>query len=85
MPPFLPEDPEYPFQSVCADFFSLEGKNYLVIVDRYSNWLTVCSLAGDNSGNVIKILRDYMSIFGIPSTFTSDGARVFTSKVFEDF
>ena len=30
--------PAYPFQCVCADFFHHKGVNYLVIVDRYSNW-----------------------------------------------
>ncbi|MEL6802297.1 MAG: reverse transcriptase domain-containing protein, partial [Bacteroidota bacterium] len=30
--------PSYPFEMVCADFFTYKGKNYLVIVDRYSNW-----------------------------------------------
>ena len=30
--------PAYPFQYVCADYFHYKGVNYLVIVDRYSNW-----------------------------------------------
>ena len=85
MPPILPEDPAYPFESVCADFFNLNSRNYLVLVDRFSNWITVCKLAEDKSENVIRVLREYISLYGIPSIFTSDGARVFTSKVFEDF
>ena len=36
--PFPPITPVYPFQSICADFFQHKGFNYLVIVDRYSNW-----------------------------------------------
>jgi len=33
----------------------------------------------------MKVLREYFSIFGIPITFTSDGAKVFTSKAVEEF
>ena len=37
-PPTALAYPEYPFQKVCADFFTYKGKHYLVLVDRYSNW-----------------------------------------------
>ena len=30
--------PAHPFQCICADFFHHKGVNYLVVVDRYSNW-----------------------------------------------
>ena len=85
MPPIIPEDPSYPFQSLCADFFTLDSNIYLVVVDRYSNWLTVFKLAADKTENVLRVMREFISTFGIPATFTSDGAKVFTSKLFEDF
>ena len=37
-PPMPPTSPVYPFQYICADFFHYKGHNYLVVVDRYSNW-----------------------------------------------
>ena len=40
-PPHPPPDPEYPFQYLAADYFHYGGKQYLVIVDRYSHWPTV--------------------------------------------
>ena len=85
MPPTEPEHPTYPFQSICTDFFTIAPNNYLAVVDRYSNWLSVFKLAKDNSTEVINVLRDYISTFGIASTLTSDGASVFTSKEVEDF
>ena len=30
--------PDYPFQKICCDYFTYENSNYLVVVDRYSNW-----------------------------------------------
>ena len=37
-PPFPPVLPAYPFQCISTDFFHYKDKNYLVVVDRYSNW-----------------------------------------------
>ena len=85
MPPTEPEHPTYPFQSICLDFFHIAPNNYLAVVDRYSNWLSVFQLPKDTSAEVVKVLREYLSIFGIPTTITSDGASVFTSKLMEDF
>ena len=59
--------------------------NYVALVDRYSNWLSIFQLAKDDSAELIKVLRGYLSIFGIPVTITTDGASVFTSKLMEDF
>ena len=85
MTPTEPEYPTYPFQSICIDFFHVSPNNYVAIVDHYSNWLSVFQLQKDDSENLIKILRDYLSIFGIPTTVTTDGASVFTSKLMEAF
>ena len=37
MPPVQPPTPDFPFQLISADYFNIEGHNYLVIVDRYSD------------------------------------------------
>ena len=85
MPPVTPETPLYPFQSICADFFSLKSRTFLALVDRFSNWLSIFQLDQDNSEGLLKVLREYFGIFGIPITFTSDGAKVFTSEAVEEF
>ena len=85
MPPVIPEDPIYPFQSICADFYTANGSTFLTIVDRYSNWLSVFQLQQDTSEELLRVLRDYFATFGIPITFTSDGAKVFVSKTVEEF
>ena len=78
-PPTFPEQPLYPFHSVCADFFTIHSRNYLAFCDRYSEWLSVFKLAQDDSANIIKVLRDYCCTFGIPAILSTDGASVFTS------
>ena len=85
MPPVYPEAPVYPFQSICADFFTVNSATFLAIVDRFSNWLSVFQLNKDTSDCLLTVLRNYFATFGIPITFTSDGAKIFTSKLVEDF
>ena len=39
-----PDLPSFPFQVICSDFFEWCGKTYLIIVDKYSNWLSILKL-----------------------------------------
>ena len=38
LPPVEPVVPEYPFQHVCIDYFTLEGESHRVFVDHYTGW-----------------------------------------------
>ena len=77
-PPKLPSVPEHPFQSICADFCSYKGIQYLIIVDRFSGWPTVTK-AKDGTIGLIQALKDIVNTFGIPEELSSDGGPEFTS------
>ena len=78
MPPIPPTPNEYPFQCICADYFHHMGRNYLVVVDRYSNW-PIVSQATDGAKGLVSILRETFATYGIPDELTSDGGPEFTS------
>ena len=80
-----PSMPTYPFQVIIADFFNYKGKNYLAIVDKYSNWLSVLLLQKDTSTNLIKALREYFSVFGVAEQICTDGATIFMSAELKSF
>ena len=84
-PPHPPVQPDFPFSHCCMDFFTVEGRNYLALVDRYTGWLSVFQLAKDDSSHVITTLREYFSRWGIAQELTSDGASVFTSAECKSF
>ena len=84
-PPHPITHPQYPFSDICTDFFEYSSHSYLVIVDRYSNWLSLFQLDRDNSANVIQTLRTYFLTWGVPYTISSDGDGVFTSKEMRDW
>ena len=49
-PTSLPS-PAYPFEQICADYFSYNSHKYLVIVDRFSNWPTVHQVKAGTEAN----------------------------------
>ena len=77
-PPTPPITPAYPFQCLVADYFHYRGHNYLVIVDRYSNWPIVEEAANGATG-LIAALRRIFVAYGISDELTSDGGPEFTS------
>ena len=38
LPPHDPPKLDYPFQQICADYMTLNGIQYLVVVDRLTGW-----------------------------------------------
>ena len=83
-PPYPLMSPDYPFQCVCADYFTHRGVNYLVIVDRYSNWPIVDRASGGASG-LLACLRQTFATYGIPDELSSDGGPEFTSTATRKF
>ena len=83
-PPVPPLSPEYPFQCLCADYFSYQGHHFLVVVDRYSNWPIVEQSANGAQG-LITCLRRIFVTYGIPDELASDGGPEFTAVATRQF
>ena len=88
IPPAPPILPDYPFQCVCADFFTNKGVSYLVIVDRYSNW-PIIEKSHDGAKGLISSLRKTFTTFGVPEELSSDGGPEFgassTKRFLKDY
>ena len=80
-----PDMPSYPFQMLCSDVMEWLGHNYLIIVDKYSNWLSILKLGKSDSKHLIQALRTYFSTFGVAEVICTDGATMYTSSEFKDF
>ncbi|CAG2222073.1 unnamed protein product [Mytilus edulis] len=83
-PPTPPVYPDYPFQCLCADFFHYKGVNYLVVVDRYSNW-PIIERAHNGAQGLIDCLRRAFVTYGIPDELSSDGGPEFTASTTRQF
>eukprot|EP00057_Strongylocentrotus_purpuratus_P023555 XP_011678029.1 PREDICTED: uncharacterized protein K02A2.6-like [Strongylocentrotus purpuratus] len=83
-PPTPLTSPVYPFQCICADFFHYKGCNYLVVVDRYSNW-PIVERSTHGVDGLTACLRRIFVTFGIPDELASDGGPEFTAAVTRRF
>ena len=79
LPPTAPCIPTRPFQAIAADFFTMQGVGYLVVVDRFSGWPhLVASLSG--AKGFIKAIINYFSTFGVPQEISTDGGPEFVAR-----
>ena len=83
-PPAPLTSPDYPFQCICADYFTYMANHYLVVVDRYSNW-PVVERSHEGSKGLVTSLRRTFVTFGVPFELTSDGGPQFSATSSRDF
>merc|ERR1712218_276333 len=86
IPPQPLASPDYPFQMVVADYCNVKGKSWLVLCDRFSGWLSVQYYPREaTASDLVKTLKEYFSIFGIPEHFSSDDGPQFRSDTLRTF
>ena len=84
LPPADPPQPDYPFQMVCSDYYHTHGKDYVVLVDRYTNWPIVFESRHGAEG-LVQELRLVFATFGAPEEITTDGGTPYTAAVTQSF
>ena len=81
----LPQDPSRPWSKVSVDLFAVDGKQYLVIVDHYSDYFERESLKNVAASNVIRTMKRNFARHGIPDTCISDNGPQFGCHEFSRF
>jgi hypothetical protein len=71
--------PAYPMHSVAVDPFEFAGADYLVMVNRFSNYCFVARLRNKTAATVIQTLEGWFLDYGFPRYITSDSGRQFLS------
>ena len=77
--------PSKPWLKLGADLFNLNGREYLLVIDYYSNYPEVALLEEISSKAVINKLKSIFSRHGIPSKLITDNGRQFISSEFKSF
>ena len=89
LPPRETKLPTVPFEMIYADFFYLQGKQFLIIGDRLSGWTEVISVkpgtASSGARGLCEALRHVFATFGVPEELSSDGGPEFISQESIDF
>ncbi|XP_058816952.1 uncharacterized protein LOC131680250 [Topomyia yanbarensis] len=75
-----------PFSRVHADFFYLNHKTFLVIVDSYTKWIELEYMRfSTDCKHVIKVFLNIFARYGLPDVLVTDGGPPFNSLDFVDF
>ncbi len=59
--------PELPWSRISVDLCQLKGKDYLIMVDHYSDFIEVGHLNNTTARNVIKVMKRNFARYGIPN------------------
>ena len=72
--------PDRPFQEVAADFCSFAGQHYLILVDCFTDWLTIIPMGTNATAPcLVAVVRQSLCRTGIPDIFwTEEGPQFFT-------
>ena len=72
-----PSKASYPMDMVAADLFTLRGKNYLCMTDRFSGNCWVQPLKSTTTSTITDTLTNWFLDLGIPSSIRTDGGPQF--------
>ena len=76
--------PKRPWQRVSDDLFQYGGKQFLVMVDYFSDFIEMDKLSSTKSREVIDKLSNHFARYDIPELFMTDGEIEFGSLEFKE-
>ena len=79
------EVPDASWVKVGTDLFVLNNRDYVIVIDYHSKFITVSYLRNKKSSTVIQELKKVFSVHGIPKKIFSDNGPEYTSREFKQF
>ncbi|XP_031560474.1 uncharacterized protein K02A2.6-like, partial [Actinia tenebrosa] len=76
---------ERPWEKIGADLFTIDGKDYLVMVDYFSNFWEIDHLPDTKASTIIRQMKRHFARQGIPDIVISDNGPQFSSDKFKAF
>ena len=85
--PLMPHTlPTRPWQYIVSDLFEINGKQYLLTVDRYSKYPLVDYMPNPVSSHAVtEKMKTYCAMFGRPDEIMTDGGPQYSGKQFKEF
>ena len=79
------EVPTRPWEVVSTDLFCLDGEDFLLIVDSYSQYIEIAKLSNTTSKKVIECTKSVFARHGIPAIVKSDNGPQYTAAEYKEF
>ena len=74
--------PAATWERVHVDFFSLNGQEFLILIDSHSEWIEVKLNSSTTSAKTIEVLRGIFTSYGLPKELVSDNGPQLASSEF---
>ncbi|XP_028415786.1 uncharacterized protein K02A2.6-like [Dendronephthya gigantea] len=74
-----------PWEKVAADIFTVTGKDYLILVDYYSNFWEINRLLNTKASTCIRKIKSHFAQNVIPDVLVSDNGPQFSAEKFAKF
>lgn len=81
----ITETPDEPLHILHIDIYTINSKCILTIIDKFSKYAAGYTLPSRTSVCVLKALKSFMNLLGIPKKIVCDQGTEFTSNIFKDF
>ncbi|XP_048255233.1 uncharacterized protein K02A2.6-like [Haliotis rufescens] len=83
--PLIPYDtPDRPWSKLGIDLFNCNQKDYVILVDYFSDFFEVDMITDKTGKQVIQKFKSHLARHGIPDTIISDNGSGFNSQDFAD-
>ena len=76
---------ERPWEKIGTDLYNIDGQDYLVVVDYFSNFWEIEHLPNTTTSTIIKKLKYHFARQGIPDIVISDNGPQFACEKFSNF
>lgn len=81
----IPEIPQKPLEIVHIDIYTINNNQILTLIDKFSKFAAGFTLKARTSVTVLRALKSYISLYGIPKKIVCDQGPEFTANIFQDF
>lgn len=79
------ENPKKPLEIIHIDIFAINNKKFLTILDKFSKFAVAYHLVTSDGLEVVKLMKNFISVHGIPQKLVTDRGVEFTSIIFKQF
>lgn len=84
-PLILKDIPTLPWEIVATDLFKFGKDEYVLICDSFSGYFDFEVLRSQSSNEVIRLLKKWFAVHGIPRVLESDNGPQYNSSEFREF
>lgn len=80
-----PETPSSPLDIIHIDVYCINKRNILTFIDKFSKYAAAYSLDSRNSLSILKSIKHFTSLHGIPRKIICDQGTEFSASIIKDF